>query len=81
VYVLTLAPTLIVVSPFVKPEFVALWIVKPVSLLELSDQVKLTVGVADAVATRLEGAIGAASVIITAFDGKELPSTLKANTR
>jgi len=64
-----------VVSPAVKALFVALCMLKLVSLLELSAQVKVAVGGsvlrADAAATRFEGATGAAVVTITVFDGRE----------
>ena len=74
-YVVTFAPTVKVVSPAVKPVFVALWIVKPASLLELSTQVKLTVGGlalrADAVATRFVGAAGTTFVGVTLLEGAD----------
>jgi len=71
-----------VVRSTVKAESVALWIVKPVSFVALSIQVRVTVGVvgagADGVAVRFAGAAGgvASVVIVYSFDGKELPAAL-----
>ena len=84
-YAFIFAPTVNVVNPFVKAVFVALWIEKLVSLLELSAHAKLTVGRfelrIDGVATRPEGAGGITRLTaLEAADAAPVPIILVAFT-
>ena len=85
VSVVTLVPTLAVVRPWVNSAFVARWMVKPVSLLELSAQVRITERslflFGPFTSNKLLGAIGSAGTVAEAvFEKAELPPALVAKT-
>lgn len=86
VYVVVLAGTVTVVRPCVKSALVARWIVKPVSLVELSAQVRITERdlflFGPFTRIKLLGASGSAGTIAEAvFEKAELPPALVAATR
>src|SRR6185503_19600923 len=86
VSVVTVAATVAVVRPCVKRALVARWIVNPVSLRELSAQVRITLRAlflfGPFTMPKLPGAAGSAgSVTEAVFVKAEVPPTLTAATR
>jgi hypothetical protein len=78
-----LGPTALVTKPFVKLVFLARWISKPVSVLEVSVQDRWTLSVVptrEAVARIVDGAVGGVVTVATLEYG-EPPFALDAYTR
>jgi hypothetical protein len=84
VNVVTLAATLLVTSDLVNVEFLAIWIVKPVSLLALSAQVNVALAlllfITVPTAVTPDGAAGTVKSTVTVFDGTEVPATAAVRT-
>jgi hypothetical protein len=75
--------TVLVLSPVVNAAFVARWISKLVSLLELSTQVSVTmalVPLTTAVPAKLEGAAGARTAAVYVFEYTDEPTPFTAIT-
>ena len=87
IYVLAVAATVKVVDPTVKAVLVALWMVKPVRVVELSSQLSVTCAGAgvdpEPVAVRFVGAAGGVAEGVTLFeaaDAAPVPAALVAVT-